>query len=161
MITLEKWCQLHNRMDILDRWSDENDCSPSDLSFGSTKKVIWKCKEGHTWTATPNKITGKASSGCPYCANQKVWKGFNDLQTKMPEIAIEWHPTKNGSLLPDEVTVHSNKTIWWLCPEKHEYETTVAQRTRDNRRGGCPYCANKKVLRGFNDLETNLPRSCC
>ncbi|RHS07383.1 hypothetical protein DW915_15330 [Blautia sp. AM42-2] len=47
------------------------------------------CEFGHRWEASPNKIISKKTSGCPYCANQKVWKGFNDLSTFRPEVAQE------------------------------------------------------------------------
>ena len=31
----------------------------------------------------------------------KVFFGYNDLLTQNPELATEWHPTKNGELKPD------------------------------------------------------------
>ena len=157
MISLEEWCKTHNRLDILERWSIKNIISPTDISFGCTTKVFWECEKGHIWEATPNKITQKTSSGCPYCANQKVWKGYNDLQSNKPEIAREWHPTKNLGISPEEVTVFSNKEVWWLCPKGHEYKCKINQRTRESRKGGCPVCAHKKLLPGFNDLQTICP----
>tara|TARA_B110000285_G_scaffold180449_1_gene203483 strand:+ start:85 stop:225 length:141 start_codon:yes stop_codon:yes gene_type:complete len=30
-----------------------------------------------------------------------------------PELAEEWHPTKNGELTPFDVTKGSNKKVWW------------------------------------------------
>ena len=32
-----------------------------------------------------------------------------------PELAKEWHPTKNGSLEPTDLTLGSNKKVWWVC----------------------------------------------
>lgn len=157
MISLEEWCKTHNRLDILERWSIKNIIRPTDISFGCTTKVFWECEKGHIWEATPNKITQKTSSGCPYCANQKVWKGYNDLQSNKPEIAREWHPTKNLGISPEEVTAFSNKEVWWLCPKGHEYKCKINQRTRESRKGGCPVCAHKKLLPGFNDLQTICP----
>ena len=156
-MTLREWCFLNNRQDILDRWSTENNITPADINYGSAKKVLWQCQLGHIWEASPNKVTQRSSVGCPYCSNQKVLKGFNDLQTKKPNIAAEWHPAKNGSLQPFEVTEHSNKSVWWLCQNGHEYRTKICTRTRLSRKGGCPYCASKRLLRGFNDLETVCP----
>jgi hypothetical protein len=141
----------------LERWSTKNVLSPNEVSYGSIAKVIWECDKGHSWTATPNKITQKDSSGCPYCANQKVWVGYNDLKTFFPELSEEWNYSKNGEITPDKITVHSNKKVWWLCPAGHEYQATVTHRTRSSRRGGCPFCVNKKLLVGFNDLATVCP----
>lgn len=77
------------------------------------------------------------------------------LAIEYPEIAKEWHPTKNGELTPADVAPHSNKKVWWICPRGHEYETTPDKKT--GRNAGCPYCSGKKVLAGFNDLATVLP----
>lgn len=87
--SLKEWCMEHERQDILARWDKENIEEPEKLSYGSEKKVSWICEFGHRWEASPNKITSKKTSGCPYCANQKVWKGFNDLSTFRPEVAQE------------------------------------------------------------------------
>lgn len=157
MITLEEWCEVHNRSDILARWSEKNLISPKEISFGSVKKVLWECANGHIWEATPNKITQRTSTGCPYCTNQKVLTGYNDLKSIMPDVANEWHPTKNKDLKPEDVTAHSNKEVWWLCPNGHEYMCKINQRTRETRKGGCPICAHKKLLSGFNDLESLCP----
>lgn len=51
---------------------------------------------------------------------------------------------------------HANsKKIWWKCELGHEWEATIASRTT-GRPSGCPYCSvpPKKILVGFNDLET-------
>ena len=71
---------------------------PEDITAGSNKKAWWKCSKGddHEWEA----IIGSRTSGrgCPYCANYKVSKE-NNLSAKHPDIAKEWHPTKNGALI--------------------------------------------------------------
>ena len=156
-MTLQEWCEKNNREDILRKWSSENTITPNDLTYGSIIKVKWTCENNHTWEATPNKMTQRSSVGCPYCANKKVWKGYNDLETLFPDVAVEWSKKRNGFLLPSEVTAHSNKTVWWICPKGHEYEAPVSWRTNGKRRRGCPYCANKRVFKGYNDLSTVCP----
>jgi hypothetical protein len=61
------------------------------------------------------------------------------LEVIFPEIVSEWHPEKNGDLKPGEFTSKSAKKIWWLCPEGHEYETSIINRTKV-KSVGCPYC---------------------
>jgi hypothetical protein len=63
-----------------------------------------------------------------------------------PEIALEWHPTKNVELELGDITNRSNKEVWWQCLKNktHEWEAIVANRTRPQG-GGCPFCANKKL----------------
>ena len=96
------------------------------------------------------------AKGCPYCMNKKLLKGFNDLETKRPDIAEEWHPTKN-TFSPQDVLVCKYIKVWWLGKCGHEWEAYINQRTNIKSPTGCPYCAGKKVLEGFNDLKTLRP----
>lgn len=157
MITLENWCKENNREDILARWSVKNEQHPSDVGYGSSGKVWWVCSLGHEWMASPNKMTQRTTEGCPFCAGQQVLTGYNDLQTKDPEVAEEWNIIKNGKLHPTDVAVSSNQIVWWRCRRGHEYRASVNDRTRKGRKRGCPYCANKRLLKGFNDLATVCP----
>ena len=58
-----------------------------------------------------------------------------------PELAAEFHPTKNGDLTADDVTASTSKKLWWKCPkaDDHEWETTAGKRSR--RGQGCPACS--------------------
>lgn len=144
---------------LMQEWDYEAnaDLDPQTLKKGSNKKAWWKCtKCGGKWQAAICGRAGKKPTGCPYCAGQKVLAGFNDLKTKYPHIAKEWHPTKNGGLLPSQVMGGSGKKIWWLCDKGHEFEQAICKRTARN--GICPICSRRKVLKGVNDLETLFPR---
>lgn len=84
----------------------------------------------------------------------KLNKGVNDLATVNPVLAKEWHPTKNGDLIPQDVTASSNKEVWWLGQCGHEWPAKIYSR---NAGRGCPYCHNKKLLLGFNDIASKNP----
>lgn len=131
-----------------------NNLKPDVVSVQSNKRVWWKCKEGHEWKAAIHNRTRNNGTNCPYCSGRKVITGINDLTTINPELAEEWHPTKNGTLTPNDVMAHSGKMVWWLGKCGHEWEATVNKRS--NKRG-CPYCAGRKVLIGFNDLASTNP----
>lgn len=140
---------------LLAEWNRErNDplgLNPCNLTHGSKKKVWWKCKAGHEWEAA---ICNRANgNGCPICAGKRVLIGYNDFKTTDPESAAEWHPTKNGDLRPEMVTVGSNKKVWWLCQQGHEWEALICKR----RETGCPFCSGRKILPGYNDLATTHP----
>ena len=49
-----------------------------------------------------------------FIISQKVWTGFNDLESNNSELASQWHPTKNGDLTPQTIAAFSNKKVWWL-----------------------------------------------
>ena len=53
-------------------------------------------------------------NGCPYCSGRKVLKGYNDLKTKFPEVAMKWHQVLNGDLTSDMVQPYSTKKVWWI-----------------------------------------------
>lgn len=143
-----------DRTDLLEDWDYAKNGAllPGMVSMHSGKNVWWKCRIGHSWEATPaNRCHG---TGCPYCANKKVMAGYNDLKTKAPGRADQWDYDKNAGLLPEAVTLNYGKKVWWICPEGHSYEATPANR---NHGTGCPYCAGRKVLEGFNDLKSQDP----
>ncbi|WP_242970634.1 zinc-ribbon domain-containing protein [Butyricicoccus pullicaecorum] len=45
----------------------------------------------------------------------------NDLATEFPEIAAQWHPTKNGTCTAYDVTSGSRRKIWWICDKGHAW----------------------------------------
>jgi hypothetical protein len=120
---------------------------PNDVPAGSNKKVWWRCSKGsdHEWLATPNNRTS-AATGCPYCAGKKP-SVTNSLASLFPDIAVEWHQTRNTPLSPDEVVAGSNQRVWWKCANgpDHEWLASVSKRTAKDRATSCPFCAGKKV----------------
>ena len=130
------------------------DLTPQKISYGYDKKVWWRCTNGHKWQAAP-KTRVRMGAGCPICANDVAQAGYNDLTTLFPAVAAEWHPTKNGNLTPSQVVSGSHQTVWWRCSLGHEWRAEIVDRTRGTN--GCPYCGNKKVLAGFNDLASIEP----
>ena len=139
---------------IAGEWNTERngELRPSQVSPGSNKKVWWKCAAGHEWQAQIVKRT--KGDGCPFCSNHRVLMGFNDLQTTDPALASQWHPSKNGELHPSQVTRGTSRKVWWQCSRGHEWEATIGSRASGL---GCPYCSNKRVLPGYNDLQTVNP----
>lgn len=86
---------------------------------------------------------------------KKVISGENDLATVFPQLAAQWDAEKNGSLTPGAVSPNSNRRVWWKCEKGHAYCAVIAHRAQSG--SGCPYCTNRKVLQGFNDLATVQP----
>ena len=72
-----------------------------------------------------------------------------------PEVAKQWHPTKNGDLSPKDFTHGTHKKVWWKCDkgEDHEWIARIAKRTRGS---GCPICSGRKVVKS-NCLKTTHP----
>jgi hypothetical protein len=126
---------------------------PSSITFGSIGKRWWKCANDHQYIASVNSRS-HMKSGCPYCANQRVMAGFNDLATTHPELAAEafgWDPSK--------VIGSGQHNMKWKCPNGHIYNAPIGRRKSRNSEGegGCPFCAGTQVLPGFNDIQTTFP----
>lgn len=133
----------------------KNNLAPSEVSTGSHAKVWWQCDKGHEWEATIiNRSKNKNPTNCPYCTGSKASIGVNDLKTQYPDIAKEWHPTKNLDDLT-KISRKSNRKVWWLCDKGHEWANTVVNRTHQKQ--NCPYCTNRKVTPGYNDIKTTSP----
>ena len=109
---------------LVKQWSKKNKIKPIEVTIGSHKKVIWRCKKGHEWEAAVKSRTIN-ETGCPYCSHNKVLAGFNDLATLLPDIAAEWSD-RNYPLLPTQVTVFANHKAWWKFKDcDREWNTLI------------------------------------
>ena len=154
-----------------------------DIFYKSGKKMVWFLPYDDPETGKHFDFEWEAivesrsdGCGCPYLSGQAVWPGFNDLETKAPELAKQLHPTKNIEIVKDEngsqvtrvltardIFYKSRKKMVWFLPYddpetgKHfdfEWEAVVSSRDRGR---GCPYLSGRAVWPGFNDLETKNP----
>ena len=128
---------------------------PENFSLGSHALAWWLCSQGHSYKSNISTRAKKNPSGCPYCSNKKVGKD-NNLQILFPNIAKEWHPTKNSKLIPKEIVYGSKDKAWWLCPKGHSYSSIIASRTGKSKRG-CPYCSGNRVGED-NNLLVMFPK---
>ncbi len=86
-------------------------------------------------------IFDKLKKGCSIEQAFGLVKRTDSFQSEYPELAKQWHPTKNDSLTAGAVTPHSGQKVWWLCPYGHEWKAVINSRARGY---GCPYCAGQK-----------------
>lgn len=136
---------LTTNSELIKEWDyiKNGDLQPSTVAQWSHTKVWWICQKcGYSYQATPsNRVFGK---GCGCCAGRVVVPGINDLATTRPNIAVDWHPTKNGDLKPTDVTRGRRIMVWWKCHIcGNEWQDTLNHR---NRGRGCSVCnkQNKK-----------------
>ena len=128
---------------------------PEYFSLGSDAVVWWNCEKNHEWDS---KIYDRVKAkGCPYCIGKRTGKD-NNLKILFPEIALEWHPTKNGVLTPEDVTRGSGKKVWWKCQSypEHEWKASIGNRARSKQPSGCPFCSGNKVYKD-NNLNALFP----
>ena len=149
--------------EVASEWDyDKNgQTSPDMFAFSSNHKVWWKCSKcGHEWQAS---ITNRTRGhGCPVCglkagaiANSRANAGesFGD---KHPELLPEWDYENNAGIDPFEVNEKSHNKVWWKCSKcGYGWKASLAKRS-DGR--GCPFCGDRVVIVGKNDLFTLFPQ---
>ncbi|MBR2056827.1 MAG: zinc-ribbon domain-containing protein, partial [Clostridia bacterium] len=84
---------------LVDEWDyDKNgDLYPTKITFGSNKKIWWKCARGHEWQATVN--SRSSGNNCPYCKKE--------MQTSFPFKIILGTPDDFKVLTLEEIMPHS------------------------------------------------------
>lgn len=127
----------------------KNTLKPDQVGKADARKFWFICCRKHSFNMKPANIS-YLNRWCPYCTNKKVGYG-NSLANTHPEIALQWHPTKNEKSSND-FTAGSNKKAWWLCDEGHEWEAVIHSR----KTKGCPFCINRYVGYG-NSLADLYP----
>ncbi len=130
-------------------WDENSKCGldPSKLTCGSGKMANWICAKGHKWQAS---IYHRASreQKCPYCSNQKILSGYNDLKSQRPYLMSEWDFSTN-TFDPATVALKSNKIANWICPKGHKYKKAIYKRVEGE---GCPECSHAR--------RTSFPEQC-
>lgn len=122
--------------------------------FGTNTFIWWKCRKAkdHVWQERFEKRTGDKK--CPFCAGFRA-SSSNNLN-KMPEIAAQFHPFKNGDASPEDFALNTTKIIWWQCEAAADHTWKQRINIRTQWGYGCPFCANRKVAES-NCLKTNFP----
>lgn len=160
---------------VLELWDYElNTVSPQEVNANSVTKVWWSCSKcGYTYErAICRQIQLNECLGCARkkyeeltlelndeniiddknnIINSFMRKTFNDtLEKTNPELLEEWDYEKN-IVLPSELTRGSDAKVWWRCGAGHSYDASISNRILGRK---CPYCSNRKILIGYNDLAT-------
>lgn len=144
--------------------SEQNEKTPADYCFRSTQQAWWICPQGHRWQARINeRFRGKNCTVCEgkgptrrSCVRTLIKKN-NDLKTVCPELAAEWDYNLNEKG-PEEYVRGSCSIVGWKCPLGHTWQASISQRV--NTKTGCPFCKNRRVWPGFNDLQSKNPKIC-
>jgi hypothetical protein len=133
--------------------------TPVDVLPGSSHKIWWKCPNGPDHVFRKNVWARvRQENSCPFCRGDRL-SVTNSLAGKRPDLAAQWHPTKNGELRPENIYYRSHRRVWWKCPKgpDHEWKTIIESRSRFAK-GGCPFCSHRR-LSITNCLLTLLPRT--
>ena len=109
---------------------ERNSINPSDIPLMSTKKLWWICENMHPFQR--NAVSMSVNQLCPTCSL---------VIFSNPDIAKEFHPSKNVDINVNDLDQASTQKVWWVCKNGHEWKRDVSGRVRE--KSGCPHCYNQ------------------
>ncbi len=131
-----------------------NERSFQSYSYKSNERVWWKCRAGHSFPRTIDKVYVAGKLKCPICEFRWLVPGVNSLADTNPLLSKEWSPRNERSSY--EYFKKSYDYVFWKCPTcTGEYKARIIDREYGD--DSCPYCANRRVLAGYNTLEVTQP----
>ena len=120
------WCIENNRQDILERWDYElNGYSPKDISYGSNKKMWFKCNK-HPEHKSELKSISDFTSGhrgvmdCKQCNSFGQWCIDNDRQ----DVLDRWDYELN-KYSPWKISYSTKKKMWFKCNKHPEHKSEL------------------------------------
>ena len=147
-ISFYQWCIENGKEHLLDEFDQKKKViNPTEVSYGSYKKVFWIDSFGMSWE-TPIYRRTIYNGRSPYEDGKLPVPGINDLGTTHPEIAIQFDASKNYPLTVEQLKEASNKKVWWKCHLNHSYESVVYSKT-SSRPTGCPFVKVENYSKGL------------
>ena len=140
------------RPDITQYWItciDDETLTPSDVTIGTHKKVLWKCPTcTNTYVVS---ISDRCTTyGCKNCGDklgnkkrlENLLKRNGSLFDNYPDIAAEWiECISDENKTPFNTTCQSNMLVKWVCATcGNEWNALVSDRTNGH---DCPVCSRK------------------
>jgi hypothetical protein len=138
---------------LCEEWDSEKniDVSPNSFSYGSKKKVWWKCSACEcSWLATI--LNRNNGSKCPNCCG-RIISEENSLAIKNPNLCKEWDYKKNN-ISPNNFFSSSHQKVWWICSKGHSWLSAISNRNKNNT--SCPHCLNR-IINSENCLSSINP----
>lgn len=115
-------------------WGNEIQLISGYTSTAKKAYFIHNTSTPHTFYIAPNSLTS-AKQGCPICAGNQVCVGYNDFNTKYPELSKRLKNIEDGY----KYTEQSNEKVYWVCNECG-YEEYRSFCSMVHKNGRCPCC---------------------
>lgn len=111
----------------------------------SHDNILCRCKKcGYEWDAPPSSL--KLGYGCHLCRTQYGLINQEEFLNRLS--------SAHSNIIAIDQYIGMNKKIRFQCDKGHIWP---AEPHNVLRSSGCPYCCNRKVLIGYNDMWTTRP----
>src|SRR5207253_1198304 len=80
--------------------------------------------------AAPRILSGTTALGDDDSMPARGGKHSTVRVARFPDLVAQWHPTRNGTLLPADVNAGSHRKVWWRCPNGPDHEWCASVKTR-------------------------------
>ncbi|PWR07356.1 hypothetical protein DKT69_34895 [Micromonospora sicca] len=132
--------------ELVAAWCDDEPIG--DLLLGDHAMRKLHCPNGHRPRVSPFRYY---TSGCPHCSVVRA----PTVAEAHPELAAQWHPTRNRRTA-DDIGEFSVRKIWWLSPCCGcEWQASPQQRLTEPRHR-CPVC--ESILDSLGERDPDLAR---
>jgi len=101
----------------------------ADTYINNSTKILWECKEGHQWKASPGNV--KFGTWCPYCGGS-----LRLTIEEMRRIA-----GRRGGQCLSIAYKNAHTKLLWECAKGHQWKAVPLSVKRGT---WCPYCAIEK-----------------
>lgn len=129
--------------------------SASEITLKSGINAWWICKDGHSFQRRVfSYLKFKDINNCPYCSNRTtiIASGINDLRTRFPDKAANY--SKDNKIPVEKSSSSSLEKFKWECNTGHYWIQSTYKYVNTNFL--CPFCEDKRLWIGLNDLETKF-----
>lgn len=111
---------------------------PTKFTAGSKSILRWVGKDcSHEFPRAVYDATARGL-GCPICSGRQILEGFNDLETKYPDVYSQMK-------VKEVISPGSIKVVEWVCEKNHEWSSQIVYRTYGGT--GCPTCSKAGTSR--------------
>ena len=94
--------------------NDALSLNPYNLSVNSNVSAWWICSKckNEIFTSIRSRKKSEECKKCSLITRTKKWLNQRgSFADKHPELVAEWHPSKNGELLPSQILVDSKQSL--------------------------------------------------
>lgn len=119
-----------------------------ELWFRASDDAFWRCpkKPDHEWSEQVRRLVARVDPGaeaCPFCLGLYA-DSENCLAATDPDLARQWHPTKNHGLEPSDILRNKCFPIWWQHPDcGHEWQERLDYRIALADPTSCKECGRR------------------